>query len=386
MRKGRVKKDGYGIIEAVISCKGERSMFSTGKKVLYEDWDEKRQKVKGRGEFVTLINQYLLEVQNKLLRLEKEMVGSGVVLSAFSLSEAYKGKIDSLKSKTLLEVFQKHNDFNKELIGISIAKSTWGDFDYGYRLMREFMKTKLQRKDISLTEVNLEFAGGFHVYLLSKMKQNTFIKYMKLLNKIMRQAVSNGYIAYNPVQLYKVEKEPVDIEFLTEEELRRVINFDTELPRLEKARDLFVFSCFTGLSYIDIKTLTKEHFETDGSGRVWIKKKRVKTGVLSRIPLLPVAKMILEKYKGGDKILPIQDPTDINLYLKDIAILCKIDKRITFHTARHTFATTVTLANNISLEVVAKMMGHTNTRMTSHYAKLVDSAIAHQMDNVMDLY
>ena len=178
----------------------------------------------------------------------------------------------------------------------------------------------------------------------------------------------------------------MEIDFLDEDELRRIINFDTPLPRLERARDMFLFGCFTGLSYIDIKTLTPEHFETDGAGRIWIKKRRVKTGVLSRIPLLPIAKMILDKYKGGDKLLPIQDAADVNKYLKDIAILCGIDKRITFHTSRHTFATTVTLSNNISLEVVSKMMGHTNTRMTTHYAKLIDRCIGEQMDRIIDNY
>ena len=149
---------------------------------------------------------------------------------------------------------------------------------------------------------------------------------------------------------------------------------------------MFLFGCFTGLSYIDIKTLTAEHFEKDGTGRIWIKKRRVKTGVLSRIPLLPIAKLILDKYKGGERLLPIQDPADINKYLKDIAILCNIKKRITFHTSRHTFASTVTLANNISLEVVSKMLGHTNTRMTTHYAKLIDRCIGEQMDKLMDTF
>ena len=181
-------------------------------------------------------------------------------------------------------------------------------------------------------------------------------------------------------------RSPVDIDFLNEEELRKIINFDTPIPRFEKARDFFLFGCFTGLSYIDIKTLKLEHFEKDDQGRIWIKKKRVKTGILSRIPLLPMAKMILEKYKGGDKLIPIQDAADINKYLKDIAILCNIDKHITFHTSRHTFASTVTLANNISLEVVSKMLGHTNTRMTTHYAKLLDKCIGEQMDAINNIY
>lgn len=144
--------------------------------------------------------------------------------------------------------------------------------------------------------------------------------------------------------------------------------------------------CFTGLSYIDVKTLKVEHLERDNQGRMWIKKKRVKTGVLARIPLLPNAKMLIDKYAGGDTLMPIYSDKDINLYLKDIAILCHIDKRITYHTARHTFASTVTLANNISLIVVSKMLGHSNTRMTEHYAKLVDKCIGEEMDKLMGTF
>ena len=218
------------------------------------------------------------------------------------------------------------------------------------------------------------------------MGQNSSTKHLKFLKKLLNLAVSNSYISNNPVNAYKIERIPVEIDFLDEEELRKIINFDTPISRFEKARDFFLFGCFTGLSYIDIKTLAPEHFEKDSEGRIWIKKRRIKTGILSRIPLLPIAKLILDKYKGGNRLIPIQDPADINKYLKDIAILCNINKRITFHTSRHTFASTVTLANNISLEVVSKMMGHTNTRMTTHYAKLIDKCIGEQMDKLMDTF
>ena len=132
--------------------------------------------------------------------------------------------------------------------------------------------------------------------------------------------------------------------------------------------------------------MNESHFIKDEEGRIWIKKHRVKTGVLSRIPLLPIPKLILEKYKGGDKLLPIIDISSTDSYLKEIADLCGINKRISYHTARFTFATTVTITNRISLEVVSKMMGHTNTRMTSHYAKIVDKYIGEEMDKLMDTY
>ena len=147
-----------------------------------------------------------------------------------------------------------------------------------------------------------------------------------------------------------------------------------------------MFCCFTGLSYSEVKTLTPEHFETDANGRTWIKKKRVKTGVLFQVTLLPIPKLILEKYRGGDKLLPVVDLSSTDAYLKEIAELCGINKNISSHTARFTFATTVTITNRISLEVVSKMMGHTNTRMTSHYAKIIDKYIGEEMDRLNELY
>jgi integrase len=179
-----------------------------------------------------------------------------------------------------------------------------------------------------------------------------------------------------------LEREVVEKAFLSEEELRKIINRDFAMPRLGRVRDIFIFSCFTGLSYSDVKSLDESHFVNDEEGRIWIKKNRVKTGVLSRIPLLPIPKLILEKYKGGAKLLPVIDLSSTDAYLKEIADLCGISKRVSFHTARFTFATTVTLTNRISLEVVSKMMGHTNTRMTSHYAKIIDTYIGEEMDKL----
>jgi integrase len=218
------------------------------------------------------------------------------------------------------------------------------------------------------------------------MKQNSATKHLKFLQKIMNIAVMNGYILYNTLSMYKVVREPVNMEYLNEAELQKIIDFESPLEHLVRTRDMFLFGCFTGLSYIDIKTLSREHFETDDEGRRWIKKCREKTGVLSRIPVLPIAQSILDKYKGGKVLLPLQDNADVNRNLKDIAVLCGIDKRICFHASRHTFATTVTLANDIPLEVVSQMMGHTNTRMTCHYAKVVDRSISRQMDSLISRY
>lgn len=388
LRESKQNKKGESPIEVSISANGERVYFSSGKHVKTSDWNKTKQVVKGKSEDSNLINSYLVQVRNKIYEKEIELIKKGFVVTATLLRDAYLGRIESLNEKTLFDVMTIHNDEQERMVGKGVSKATFWVSVYTYRLLKEFVEQKYKRGDVYLRELTPNFIQSFHVFLKSdkNMAQNSATKHLKLLKKVVNLAVVNSYIAYNPFITYKVEREPVDIDFLDEEELRKIINFDTPIPRFERARDMFLFGCFTGLSYIDIKTLKPEHIEKDGMGRIWIKKRRVKTGVLARVPLLPIAKMILDKYKGGDKLLPIQDPADVNKYLKDIAILCNINKRITFHTSRHTFASTVTLSNNISLEVVSKMLGHTNTRMTTHYAKLVDKYIGEQMDSITDAY
>ena len=388
IRESRVRKDGTASIEVVLTVNGERCAFSTGKRVKSCNWDKTKQQVKGKDEEAQSLNNYLKAIKAKLYQKEAELLDRGFIITAELLRDAYFDKVESLKEKSLFEVFEEHNKEQEKLVGNGVSKATYWISVYTVRLLKEFVQQKYKREDLYLRELNLNFIQSFHTFLrIDKgMAQNSSTKHLKLLKKIINLAVANSYMATNPFITYKIEREPVEIDFLDEEELRKIINFDTPLPRLERAKDMFLFGCFTGLSYIDIKTLAPEHFEKDNAGRIWIKKRRVKTGVLSRIPLLPIAKLILDKYKGGEKLLPIQDPADINKYLKDIAILCDIKKRITFHTSRHTFASTVTLANNISLEVVSKMLGHTNTRMTNHYAKLIDKCIGEQMDKLMDTF
>ena len=388
IRESKARKNGNVPIEVMITVNGERNSFSTGKQIAIEKWDKTKQQVKGKDQETQNLNNYLKAIKAKLYQKEAELLERGFIITAQILYDAYFDKVESLKERSLFEVFEEHNQEQEKLVGNGVSKATHWVSVYTIRLLREFVQQKYKREDLYLRELNLNFIQSFHSFLrIDKgMAQNSSTKHLKLLKKIINLSVANSYMAFNPFSTYKVEREPVDIDFLDEEELRKIINFDTPLPRLERAKDMFLFGCFTGLSYIDIKTLTPEHFEKDNTGRIWIKKRRVKTGVLSRIPLLPIAKLILDKYKGGEKLLPIQDPADINKYLKDIAILCGINKRICFHLARHTFASTVTLANNISLEVVSKMLGHTNTRMTAHYAKLIDKCIGEQMDKLMDTF
>ena len=388
VRKSKSRCSGISPIQVLLTKNGVRVSFSTGHAVKPSEWDSKNQRVKGKNNAYIEINNFLNSVRARLYQLEKDLSDRGIGVTPQILRDAYLGKLDCLKDWTLMKVIDVHLEDLKGKIGQSIAASTVWEYELCGRLIGLFIKSRYKRSDMSIKEVNIDFISGFHSWLLSvrKMKQNTATKHLKFLQKVMNIAVMNGYIPYSVLGMYKVVREPVNMEYLNEVELQKIIDFESPLEHLVRTRDMFLFGCFTGLSYIDIKTLSREHFETDDEGRRWIKKCREKTGVLSRIPVLPIAQSILDKYKGGKVLLPLQDNADVNRNLKDIAVLCGIDKRICFHTSRHTFATTVTLANDIPLEVVSQMMGHTNTRMTCHYAKVVDRSISRQMDSLISRY
>lgn len=388
VKKSRKDKYGLSPIECYIGVNGGRSSFYTGKKVKESDWDTMKQEVKSGRNDSDLINDYLNQLRKRIYEKENDLLGKGFIVTSQLVRDAVNDRVNELKQKTLLQVFEEYQEIRKGMIGKTIVKDTYDNNALTGKYLKEFIKAKLNCDDVSLGEVKMNFIQGFHSYLLSerKMSQNATIKHLRFLKFLMSHSVANCYITVNHIATYKIKKQPVDIDFLDELELQRFINFDSPIERFMRTKDAFLFGCYTGLSYIDIKTLRKEHFETDSEGRIWIKKRREKTGVLSRIPLLPMAKIILEKYRDleGDVVFPIQNDADINLNLKDIALLCGINKHLTFHTSRHTFASTVTLANNISLEVVSKMMGHTNTRMTARYANLVDKTIIEQMCKLMN--
>ena len=388
VRESKSRTSGEAPIQVLLTQNGVRASFSTGKAVQPSEWDRDRQRVKGRDAEVVEINNYLDAIRARLYYLEKVLIDRDIGVSPQLLRDAYLDRLDCLKEWTLMRIVEAHLEDLRAKIGESIAASTVWEYELCGRLIERYIKHRYSRNDMSIKEVKIGFISGFHAWLLKerKMKQNSATKHLKFLQKVMNIAVMNGYIPYNTLSMYKVVREPVNMEYLNEVELQKIIDFESPLEHLVRTRDMFLFGCFTGLSYVDIKMLSREHFETDSEGRKWIKKKREKTGVLSRIPVLPIAQSILDKYSGGKVLLPMPDNADVNRYLKDIAVLCGIDKRVCFHTSRHTFATTVTLANDIPLEVVSQMMGHTNTRMTCHYAKVVDRSISRQMDSLISRY
>lgn len=388
MRPSKVNKVGKAPIEVLITLGDERVVFSTGKLVAIESWNKDKQCVRGVNPEAVSLNEYLKNMRVRIYDEELKLVKHGFAVTATLLRDALLNKVELIKEETILGIYRKHNELQFKQIGMGISKGTYANSKHGLNLLEKFINDTYNRDDVFLRELNRDFIEEFRIWLLTEhqLSHNGAVKYLALLKKVVNRAVANNKMSFNPFATYRLERQTVSPDFLTEEELRKIINFNSPLPRLEQTRDMFLFACYTGLSYIDVKTLKPEHLERDKQGRMWIKKHRIKTGVLSRIPLLPSAKMLLDKYAGNETLMPIFSPKDINLFLKDIAILCNIDKRITYHTARHTFASTVTLANNVSLIVVSKMLGHSNVRMTEHYAKLVDTCIGEEMDKLMNTY
>lgn len=275
LKKARKDKNGESPIEVWIAVNGDRTSYSTGKKIRLSEWDEKGQLVKGNSDKAKLINEYLYQLRNKIFQKEIELMEKGFMLTPSLLKDAVMDRVDAINDKTLMQVFYDFQAMRKPLIGKKIVKDTYEDNDLTGRYIREFMEMQYHRSDIYLHEVKIGFIQGFHTFLLTEKnnRQNSCSKHLKFLKQLMNIAVANGYIQFNPLNIYKVEREPVEIDFLDYDELQKIINFSTPLKRFERTRDAFLFGCFTGLAYIDIKTLRKEHFETDDEGRIWIKKK-----------------------------------------------------------------------------------------------------------------
>ncbi|NCU04865.1 MAG: site-specific integrase, partial [Chitinophagaceae bacterium] len=273
------------------------------------------------------------------------------------------------------------------LIPQEYAEGTLERFRITLSHLNAFLQWKYNLKDVELRQINHEFVTDFDFYIRSvrKCANNTAVKYSKYFQKIIRICIANGWMEKDPFINFKVKLKVVDRAFLSEEELEAIQTKEFESVRLSQVRDIFIFSCFTGLAYADVLKLTSGHVSTGIDGEKWLFVNRTKTDTPSRVPLLPVPLEIIEKYstdpvcKNKGKLLPVSSNQKMNAYLKEIATLCNIPKDLTFHIARHTFATTVTLNNNVPIESVSKMLGHKTIKTTQHYAKLLDKKVSHDM-------
>jgi integrase len=275
----------------------------------------------------------------------------------------------------------------ESLVGKEFTLGTMKRYITSLRHTKNFLKWKFNVSDIDIRSIDHAFMKDYEFYLRSvkNCNNNSAVKYLRNFGKIIHICIANEWLEKNPLRNFKTQIKVVERVFLTEEEIQTMVDKVFLTDRLNQVRDIFVFSCFTGLAYIDVKNLRKSQISTGIDGEKWIYTHRKKTGTKSNIPLLPIALEILEKYKNHpqcinqDRVLPVLSNQKTNCYLKEVADLCGINKELTFHIARHTFATTVTLANGVPIESVSEMLGHKNLQTTQHYAKVLDKKVSNDM-------
>ena len=384
LKKSKADSEGRAMIYLRITVNGRRVEMSTNRKTYPHKWNASQSVVQGFSPEIRQLNVYLAKMRTDIYKHAEKLKEADFPLTAESLRDAYLGK--GQKYKMLLEVFQEHNKQVNNLVGQDFAEGTAERYRTARSHLAEYILFEYKRKDIPVKQVDYAFITGFEYYLKTQRKcsHNTAIKYVVNFKKIIRIAYANGWIAKDPFANYKVRLRNIEREFLTAEELQHLMETPFQHQRLEHVRDCFVFCCFTGLAYADVKKLSHDDFVTGIDGELWINTKRTKTKTKSNIPVLPTALMILEKYEDypylvNGKVLPVLTNQKMNAYLKEIADLSGIKKNLTTHLARHTFATTVTLSNGVSIESVSKMLGHKSLRTTQHYAKILNRKVSEDM-------
>lgn len=368
-----------------LTVDGKRLEFSTKKFVEKSKWSSELAKMKGATDEARSINSYLDLMKSKVLNAQMELLHRNETLTI----ENFKNKLlgTEERQRMLVPIFQDHNNKIKELVGKEYVPGTLERYTTSLKHTIEFMQWKYNISDIDITKIDHAFITDYEFWLRSvrNCANNTAVKYIKNFNKIIKICLANDWLEKNPFANYKSKVKEVERVYLTENEIQSIIEKDFKTERLSLVRDIFLFSCFTGLAYIDVKNLTKSHISLGIDGEKWIFTHRQKTESASKIPILPVTQMIINKYQNHpqcineDKLLPILSNQKMNAYLKEIAGVCEIEKELTFHIARHTFATTVTLTNGVPIESVSKMLGHKNLRTTQHYAKVLDTKVSEDM-------
>ena len=388
IKKTKLLSNGEAPIRLRIKVNGVAIESQIKRSISPNLWDQATESSKGRDRKASELNEYIRMMKLKALTIHRDLEMSGKLFTARLIMNALYNADDD--KRTLLGVFRKHNDDCRKLIGIDYVKITITRFDNCCKYLGVLIQRKFGKEDINLNEIDAEFVRDFEMYLKVDRgcQQNTVIRYMKCLKKIINLAIANEWMTRNPFAGIKFQAKEVIKEILTKEEIERIMIKDFEMEHLEYVRDVFTFCIFTGLAYTDVNNLRAEHLTTDNNGDVWIRKAREKTENMCNIPLLKIPQMILEKYKDHPirektgALLPVTSNQKMNSYLKEIATRCNIKKTLTTHSARYTYASVVCLANGVSMENVAKMLGHSDIRMTQHYAKVMDSSIKRDMAGI----
>ena len=377
-------------IYARVTVDGKRAEFNLNRELPVSLWDEKRKRGKGFSKYVISLNKYMDQVFTGLHEAHRQLLQEEVDITSAGIKARYLGEDD--RGKSLLDLISYHNT---SMISV-LRKGTMKNYYSTERCIKEFLKEKMGVEDIPLKKLNYGFIVDFEQYI-RKYKpatrmgctNNGAMKHMERLKKMSRLAVKLEWLEKDPFINYKLRFEKTERQFLTERELQLIEETTFKVPSTQHVKDLFIFACYTGLSFIDVSELKIDHLVKGMDGNDWLYTKRTKTDEPLKIPLLPKAMEIIDKYKSNasllenGRLLPIYSNQMINRTLRDIANACGIRKKVTFHVARHTFATAITLSNGVPIETVSKLLGHTKLSTTQIYARVVEKKVGEDMQNLM---
>lgn len=385
IRRNQVNRDGKCSIVIRITVNGEYERLNSTLSIEPELWDSKAAKAIGRTQKILDFNKRIEEIRYVLQDHYYELQKTHGYVTAEMVKNAYMGV--TAKAESLMPIYDEFLAETKKMIGINRSDKTYQKYERCKRRVVEFMKEKYNRTDIPLRELKPKFLTDFSVFLATKYKcrQNTVYKFLQLLRMVIIKAQRDGISFPDPYLSYKMTQEKVDRGYLSEDEVIAIATKEISIPRLDQVRDVFIFACYTGLAYSDLAQLRAENIKKMFDGKLWIVTHRQKTKTNVNVPLLPMAEKILRKYEGkylDGELLPILSNQKTNAYLKEIADICGIEKNLTFHLARHTFATTMTLGKGVPIESVSKMLGHTNIQTTQIYARITNEKISHDMENL----
>ena len=342
----------------------------------------------GTKEDAKALNFYLDIIRIKAYEARTKLIEKNEPITAQGIKDVLSGAAQ--RKRMFLKIFEAYNNNMKALIGIDYSKDSWEKYDRVYNFTKEFLELKYGMGDINILSLNMEFIKEYYNWYrtVRKCSHNTSIKYISMFKTIVLQCVDNGWLLRDPFTKFDMSLNEVDTVFLTKEELETIARKEIRNERLSVTRDIFIFCCLTSLAYIDVKQLKQSEVTIGVDGKLWIDKKRQKTKVPTSIPLLPLTKQILDKYKNDprcnqvDKLLPVHSNSKYNEYLKEIAAICGINKNLTTHAARHTFGTTVSISNGVPLETVKKIMGHKRIEQTEHYAKVLPIKVSADIEKL----
>lgn len=385
LKKEKTNKQGTCPIYCRITYAKWRKQFSTGEFINPADWIPKRQKARSK----TISNQQVnLQLEIIIANIKKAYLQLQLAEAEFTVDDIfnnYIGKPTAMEVGTI-QYFKEFLEKKKKLIGIDIQLATWKKFNYACSQALDFIKWKYGKQDQSLSKLKLQFLHDFEYYLKTERKQSqvTINKAIQRFRKPIKIAVAEGYLDKDPFALHKPGRVVKQIIFLSSEELGKLEKHHFTQPRLQFVRDLFIFCCYTGLAYHEMANLKKEHIIKGFDNNEWIQMKREKTGKMISVPLLPKAKAILKKYNDEVNFaLPRFSNQKINSYLKEIGGIVGINKSISHHMARKTFASTVLLYNDVPMEIVSELLGHSSIKITQeYYGKIVQRRVSEEMDRI----